>query len=246
MTAEQTRQLGIEFERRCQTFDSTMATAGKIDTEDIYSFLNQYQLQLVKQLYISQDKLQDDTYTASAIREYLQSLIEEKTCDAAYISPNPDTKRFGKLPDKYFMYISSYTQFESEGDNYKKVPNILTDSKTAQAVVNDIYDSNRIIRKPLAVIKGDIIEVIVDKYNVVNSIVVRYLKKPSEFTILGDSITPCELPYTCFEDLVTGAVELYFNYKYKVSLAQQAAKARARAKAAKEDDDDDKTTEAAA
>jgi hypothetical protein len=42
MTAEQTRQLGIEFERRCQTFDSAMVTAGKIDTEDIYSFLNQY------------------------------------------------------------------------------------------------------------------------------------------------------------------------------------------------------------
>jgi len=42
MTLDETRQLGIEFERRCQTFDPSLQTVGKLDTEDIYSYLNQY------------------------------------------------------------------------------------------------------------------------------------------------------------------------------------------------------------
>lgn len=44
MTLKETRQLGIEFERRCQTMDPTMMLTNKIDTSDIYSFLNQFQL----------------------------------------------------------------------------------------------------------------------------------------------------------------------------------------------------------
>jgi len=51
-----------------------------------------------------------------------------------------------------------------------------------------------------------------------------YYKEPSKFNIIQN--IPCELPYECFEDLVSGAVELYFSYKYKVSLAQQAARYR--------------------
>jgi hypothetical protein len=42
MTIEQTRRLGIEFERRLQTMFPAAKTIAKVDTEDIYSFLNQY------------------------------------------------------------------------------------------------------------------------------------------------------------------------------------------------------------
>jgi len=55
MTLEQTRQLGIEFERRLQTMLPQTKTIAKIDTEDIYSFLNQYQKQYIRQLYLSED-----------------------------------------------------------------------------------------------------------------------------------------------------------------------------------------------
>lgn len=57
MTLDQTRQLGIEFERRVQTLLPSAKTVDKLDTEDIYSFLNQYQNQFVKELYITKDKL---------------------------------------------------------------------------------------------------------------------------------------------------------------------------------------------
>jgi hypothetical protein len=51
MTLPQTRQLGIEVERRLQTILPTLKLENKIDTEDIYAFLNQFQKQYVDQLY---------------------------------------------------------------------------------------------------------------------------------------------------------------------------------------------------
>ena len=40
MTIEETRQLGIEFERRVQTMIPEHEFLNKLDTETIYSFLN--------------------------------------------------------------------------------------------------------------------------------------------------------------------------------------------------------------
>ena len=57
MTLEQTRQLGIEFERRLQVMDSDMEFQQKLDTETIYSFLNQYQDKYIKELYKAVDQI---------------------------------------------------------------------------------------------------------------------------------------------------------------------------------------------
>jgi hypothetical protein len=55
MTLEQTRQLGIEFERRVQTMIPETEFVAKLDTETIYSYINQYQDQLIHELYRSVD-----------------------------------------------------------------------------------------------------------------------------------------------------------------------------------------------
>lgn len=238
MTLEETRQLGIEFERRCQTFDPSLQTVGKLDTEDIYSFLNQYQLQFVKQLYLTQDKLQNGTYTASKIRDYLKSLIKrdpeiQVNMITTYSLPG------AKLPDKYFMYIASFTHFDSFIQ-----PNESVDIKTIQDIQNEYFDRHRIIRKPLIAIVDDN-KIIIKAMDGLKptAITIDYVEKPSEFTILGDDPKSCELPSDCFEDLVNGAVELFFNYRYKVSLARNAAKEKAKQhnnkdKEDKEDNDD--------
>ena len=52
----------------------------------------------------------------------------------------------------------------------------------------------------------------------------RYLKTPTEFTILGSGVA-CGLPYECFNELVSGAVQLFINYKRGgASQAQTASK----------------------
>ena len=57
MTPEQTRQLGIEFERRVQTMIPETEFAAKLDTETIYSYLNQYQDKLIHDLYRTIDQI---------------------------------------------------------------------------------------------------------------------------------------------------------------------------------------------
>lgn len=74
MTLKETRQLGIEFERRLQTILPSTKTVDKIDTEDIYAFLNQYQNQFVKELYVSQNSEQLSDRAQSRISDYLKSL----------------------------------------------------------------------------------------------------------------------------------------------------------------------------
>ena len=56
MTLEETRQLGIEFERRVQTMIPEKEF-DKLDTETIYSFLNQYQDKYVHDIYRSLDRI---------------------------------------------------------------------------------------------------------------------------------------------------------------------------------------------
>nr|DAN22370.1 MAG TPA_asm: hypothetical protein [Bacteriophage sp.] len=79
MTADQTRQLGIEFERRVQTILPSTKTVDKIDTEDIYAFLNEYQNQFVKELYITRDRIQPNSNASNCIDDYLKSLMSTTT-----------------------------------------------------------------------------------------------------------------------------------------------------------------------
>lgn len=58
MTLAETRQLGIEFERRIQTMIPETEFINKLDTETIYSFMNQYQDKLIQELYRTIDQVQ--------------------------------------------------------------------------------------------------------------------------------------------------------------------------------------------
>ena len=77
------------------------------------------------------------------------------------------------------------------------------------------HDSLRILRYPAAVLdqySGDnpTITVIYDRYTTPEAIEVTYYKQPNRFSILtGDR---CELPMDAFDDIVSGAVDLYVQY----------------------------------
>ena len=55
MTIQETRQMGIEFERRVQTMIPQKEIAEKLDTQTIFSFLNQYQDKYIHDIYRNLD-----------------------------------------------------------------------------------------------------------------------------------------------------------------------------------------------
>ena len=215
MTLEQTRQLGIEFERRIQTILPSTKTVDKIDTEDIYAFLNEYQNQFIKELYITKDRVQPNSNASNRIDDYLKTLI------VAIEFPIDSTNQI--CVPNFNMYIDSTSNISvSYSDNSTVegvVGNDYVNSNQWKQIQNDTFNKHRILRRPVIYMvqsKADnntYFEIISDDYTTVHSVAMRYIKKPSEFTILGKDIIPCELPYECFNELVSGAVQLFINYK---------------------------------
>jgi hypothetical protein len=82
------------------------------------------------------------------------------------------------------------------------------------------HNKLRILRYPAAILSPYTITegnddkptltIIHDRYTTIKDVKLLNYKEPTYFDIMTS--TPCELPMDCFDDLVTGAVELYINY----------------------------------
>lgn len=75
MTLIETRQLGIEFERRVQTMIPEKEFIDKLDTDTIYSFLNQYQDQYIHEIYRNLDNIQSGSKTSAHVESVLQGML---------------------------------------------------------------------------------------------------------------------------------------------------------------------------
>jgi len=71
MTLEQTRQLGIEFERRVQTMIPESEFAQKLDTETIYSYLNQFQDKYIHEIYRNLDNIPSGSKASAHVESVL-------------------------------------------------------------------------------------------------------------------------------------------------------------------------------
>lgn len=214
MTIEQTRQLGIEFERRLQTMFPAAKTVAKIDTEDLYSFLNQYQLQYIQQLYLTEDQAPSNARPSILIQDVLRMFTKHTklTNGLKDESLDSDNKVFN-LPADYYQYIRSTSHVYGTYKNYvggKEVANKLVKQSDMHKVVENYFDDKRIIRNPFVILEGNTIKVIYDQYTTLDSLDLVYLRIPSYFSILTN--TPCELPYECFESLVSGSLDLYIRH----------------------------------
>ena len=76
MTLDETRQMGIEFERRVQTMIPEKELLEKLDTETIYSFLNQYQDKYIHDIYRSLDAIPSGSKISAHVESVLQSLLK--------------------------------------------------------------------------------------------------------------------------------------------------------------------------
>lgn len=269
MTETQTRQLGIEFERRVQTMIPEREL-NKLDTDTIYSYLNQYQDKYIHEIYRSLDQIPSGTKLSAHIESILQSLLssfeinrsQENTWvfgdsfpielqqSGAVIDLNGvnliDTARSITfvLPEDFYMYVRSVSKvdktfsFRGAHDNEKNIrilPNQLVSQNEVWKLIETPHNTLRILRYPAAVLNvkqqdKPVISIIHDQYTNITGIKVIYYKQPRHFSILTG--VTCELPMDAFDDIVSGAVDLYVQYvagaEARKREMQQQAQKRAR------------------
>lgn len=211
MTLEQTRQLGIEFERRVQTMIPETEFVAKLDTETIYSYINQYQDQLIHELYRSVDQI-----PASNSETYIETLLNSMMETVTLIPSATRPICRCELPTNFGLYIKSYTNVESsyrmkQQDGAGMIPNELISVKDVNKVISRPQDSMRILRSPIVWLADENgLGALYDRYTEPQSIVLEYYKVPNYMDLMTS--TPCELPMEMFEQLVSGAVDLYVQY----------------------------------
>lgn len=241
MTLQETRELGIEFERRIQTMIPEKEY-DKLDTETIYSFLNQYQDKYVHEIYRSLDRVPENSKLAAHVESVLQSLIATQNLKAddnqaydAHTNQLTDSNGISivdtarsytfELNSNYYMYIKSVSEvtetysFKSSSSNAEAkiriLPNVLVSQNDVWKLIETPHNSLRILKYPAVVLNekynsNRTITVIFDQYTTIKGIRVMYYKEPQHFDIMTS--TRCELPNVVFEDLVSGAVDLYVQY----------------------------------
>lgn len=225
MTLNETRNLGIELERRIQITDPNTVLVNKIDTETLYSFLNEYQKQYLRQIYLSEDQFENGTRASYRTQDILRNLIK---CSTSV--PTVQETSYGlnmyilDLPEDYHDYIRSVSIVSGTYKNNiedKAVHNILVKHQDVDKLLQSAYDKNRIMRNTYSVLHlseddpaSSKLYIYSDSFTIVDKVDLYYYKNPGEFSILTN--TPCELPIECFDDLVNGAYMLYMQKRQVV------------------------------
>lgn len=225
MTLNETRQLGIEFERRIQTMIPEKEF-DKLDTETIYSFLNQYQDRYIHDIYRNLDNIQSGTKLSSHVESVLQTLLKTSELTVAGNSNPIDTPLsiVCELPPEFDMYVRSTsivsTTYVFKAPNntiqdLKIIPNQFVSQNDAQKLFETPNNTLRILRQPAAILsKNNVgkctLTIIHDRYTNIQKVGLTYYAKPAYFDIMTS--TACELPIDVFDDIVSGAIDLYIQY----------------------------------
>ena len=174
----QTRQLGIEFERRVQTMIPEKEYTEKLDTDTIYAYLNSYQDKYIHDIYRNLDQIKSGSKLSAHVESVLQNMLKTQTIsiDQAqdYTKDIEDTNGIvimenGRsvsypLDPQFYMYVRSVSNVSStyafksretknEGElPIRVIPNELVSQSDVWRLLETPHNSLRILRYPAATI----------------------------------------------------------------------------------------------
>lgn len=162
---------------------------------------------------------------AESVDNALQSLCCTETVNVTRSqSGNVDTFA---IPSDYWLYVRSTTNATvsykgTDNEELTVLSNEPIEDKDANSVISRYESYAGILRHPLVVISDGQFKLIRDLYTNANAVNLTYYKMPDKFDV---STTPCELPMSTFDDLVSGALKLYV-FEYKFALAMSASNSK--------------------
>ena len=151
------------------------------------------------------DVIQIDVEIENVDELYTQTYYFQALSDFSYTTSYPDN--FGLYVDSTTNVSSSYTR---NGNGSGVVPNTLVSRSKLIEFISRPQDSMRIMRTPVATLNDDNITVYYDRYTTPVSFNITYYRTPRHMNLFTN--TACELPMDAFDDLVSGAVDLYVQY----------------------------------
>lgn len=151
------------------------------------------------------DVIQIDVEIENVDELYTQTYLFQALSDFSYTTSYPDN--FGLYVDSTTNVSSSYTR---NGNGSGVVPNTLVSRSKLIEFISRPQDNMRIMRTPVATLNDDNITVYYDRYTIPVSFNITYYRTPRYMNLFTN--TACELPMDAFDDLVSGAVDLYVQY----------------------------------
>ena len=127
MNPIETKQLGIEFERRLNSIDSRTMIDDKPDTDTIYAYLNRAQDRLFKALFLATDQMQTGSKLVSRSEHILSALLD--SIDPAYSDSVNLNAIAGFEADKAYkidrvVYKASSTYNWTSGGELKEISGV--------------------------------------------------------------------------------------------------------------------------
>lgn len=172
MNKEQTRQLGIEFERRVQTMIPEKEYLDKLDTDTIYAYLNSYQDRYIHDIYRNLDQIKSGSKLSAHVEAILQSMLKTQTISVSdgknytqdITDPNGLTiiengrSVIYPLDPSFYMYVRSVSEvsstysFKGTPSSIRIIPNELVSQSDVWRLLETPHNSLRILRYPAATI----------------------------------------------------------------------------------------------
>ncbi len=208
-----------QFQKLLVVSDPTMFDENRLETFEIYFFLNLAQKKVFKDRYFPSGNIKENLIIITNNNDELKNLFVTTEINNSVgnllLDPNmPITYTFDYSSLNYAHYIRSDSVITRETVfpliNERVPNNLITYLEVSRYVTNSLHTP--IIRKPALLIENEnTMRLFVDKYTTeVDKVLLTYLRYPNDI----DDNNNCELSEKLHYDIVMLAVDLFRSNKY--------------------------------